>query len=170
MYVKCFLMDKNNSNDDLLKEEIERVKKEIIAGADRYDSDDPRSIRYIRKLNRPTIYWGRIILFVIAVFVVAIIIGYLARKYKDHMYAVLCVLAYFLIVIAVFGKRMAICCVKIYQRYAPASLRNKCRFEPSCSEYSIQAFEKYGLIKGMVLTLKRISRCNPSGGGFDYLQ
>lgn len=36
-----------------------------------------------------------------------------------------------------------------------------CSFYPTCSEYSIQAFEKYGFLKGFTLTLKRISRCHP---------
>jgi putative membrane protein insertion efficiency factor len=157
------------SNDDLQKE-IERAKQEIIAGADKYDSDDPRSIRYIRKLNRPTINWGRIVLYAIAVFGIAFSIGYLINTYKNHTYAIIRIIIYFLTIIVLFGKRMTICCVKIYQRYAPISIRNSCRFEPSCSEYSIQAFEKYGLIKGAVLTVKRLKRCNRTGGGFDYLQ
>ena len=157
-------------SDDDLKKEIERAKQEIIAGADIYDSDDPRSIRYIRNFTRPDINWPGIILFATVVFGVAIIIGYLISKYKNHTYAIIWAAVYFLIIIALFGTRIAICCVKIYQRYAPISIRNSCRFEPSCSEYSIQAFEKYGLIKGAVLSVKRIRTCNPSGGGFDYLK
>lgn len=43
-----------------------------------------------------------------------------------------------------------------------------CRFVPSCSEYSAQAIEKYGIIKGGFLSLWRILRCNPwSKGGYD---
>jgi putative membrane protein insertion efficiency factor len=38
---------------------------------------------------------------------------------------------------------------------------NACRFTPTCSEYSLQAFEKYGFIKGLNLTIKRILRCHP---------
>ena len=160
----------NKTDNDLLKEEIERARQQIIAGADKYDSDDPRSIRYIRKLNRPTINWGRIVLYAIAVFGIAFIIGYSINTYKNHTYAIIRIIIYFLTIIVLFGKRMTICCVKIYQRYAPISIRNSCRFEPSCSEYSIQAFEKYGLIKGAVLTVKRLKRCKRTGGGFDYLQ
>ncbi|OIP57255.1 MAG: membrane protein insertion efficiency factor YidD [Candidatus Levybacteria bacterium CG_4_10_14_0_2_um_filter_36_16] len=45
-----------------------------------------------------------------------------------------------------------------------------CRFEPSCSEYTYQAIEKYGTVKGTLLGLKRIARCNPlSRGGHDPL-
>ncbi|MCS7093127.1 MAG: membrane protein insertion efficiency factor YidD [Patescibacteria group bacterium] len=43
-----------------------------------------------------------------------------------------------------------------------------CRFTPSCSEYTYQAVEKYGVIKGLLLGLKRVLRCHPfSRGGFD---
>jgi putative membrane protein insertion efficiency factor len=46
----------------------------------------------------------------------------------------------------------------------------KCRFTPTCSTYSIQAFKKYGLFKGIWLSIKRISRCHPWGGhGYDPL-
>jgi putative membrane protein insertion efficiency factor len=47
---------------------------------------------------------------------------------------------------------------------------NRCKFKPSCSEYTIQAIQKYGAIKGMLLGFKRILRCNPfSKGGFDFV-
>ncbi len=43
-----------------------------------------------------------------------------------------------------------------------------CRFEPTCSQYSYEAFEKYGFFKGFYLTVKRLIRCHPySTGGYD---
>ena len=43
-----------------------------------------------------------------------------------------------------------------------------CRFVPTCSEYAVEALKKHGPIKGLVLTVKRIARCNPWGGsGYD---
>ncbi|MBO4672585.1 MAG: membrane protein insertion efficiency factor YidD [Alphaproteobacteria bacterium] len=45
--------------------------------------------------------------------------------------------------------------------------RCACRFAPTCSEYTAQAIEKYGFIRGVGLGLRRISRCRP-GGGFGY--
>lgn len=43
-----------------------------------------------------------------------------------------------------------------------------CRFTPTCSQYSLQAFRKHGPIKGLILTIWRILRCNPWGGsGYD---
>ncbi|WP_339236693.1 membrane protein insertion efficiency factor YidD [Paenibacillus sp. FSL R5-0517] len=58
--------------------------------------------------------------------------------------------------------------VRIYQRFAPIEVRNKCRFEPSCSVYMIQAIEKYGTVKGLSLGIQRLRKCNIHGGGYDY--
>lgn len=45
---------------------------------------------------------------------------------------------------------------------------NACRFTPTCSEYTIEAVNKYGTIKGLFLGLKRFSKCHPLGGsGYD---
>ncbi|MEI8068007.1 MAG: membrane protein insertion efficiency factor YidD [Candidatus Shapirobacteria bacterium] len=47
----------------------------------------------------------------------------------------------------------------------------KCRFIPSCSEYTYEAVEKYGVVKGLFLGLKRVLKCNPFGGkGIDLLK
>ncbi|XP_056172275.1 UPF0161 protein At3g09310 isoform X4 [Syzygium oleosum] len=47
-------------------------------------------------------------------------------------------------------------------------LPNSCRYVPTCSEYSMAAYKKYGVVKGTVLTAWRLCRCNPLGGsGFD---
>lgn len=52
----------------------------------------------------------------------------------------------------------------------PLSSHSKCKFTPTCSNYSIEAIKKYGSIKGSLLTIKRIIRCNPfSKGGYDPL-
>jgi len=46
-----------------------------------------------------------------------------------------------------------------------------CRFRPTCSDYSLQAIEKYGVIKGGLKSLWRVLRCNPFGrGGYDPLK
>ena len=45
--------------------------------------------------------------------------------------------------------------------------RAACRFIPTCSEYTKQAIEKYGLVRGCFMGIKRISRCRP-GGGYGY--
>ncbi len=60
--------------------------------------------------------------------------------------------------------------VKVYQLIISPYLPNACRYTPTCSQYAIEAFTRYGPLKGLWLTLKRISRCHPWGGhGHDPL-
>ena len=60
--------------------------------------------------------------------------------------------------------------IKLYQWIISPWLGNKCRYTPTCSSYGLQAFKKYGPIKGSWLTLKRVSKCHPWGGhGYDPL-
>lgn len=66
-------------------------------------------------------------------------------------------------------KKIILKSLVFYKKYL--SRGNHCRFVPSCSEYSYQAVEKYGVFKGLFLSLKRIARCNPlSKGGQDLLK
>ncbi len=58
--------------------------------------------------------------------------------------------------------------ILIYQKIISPFLGKNCRFVPTCSDYSIKAIKKYGLIKGIILSIKRICRCNPwRQGGYD---
>ncbi|MFW5973658.1 MAG: membrane protein insertion efficiency factor YidD [Bacteroidota bacterium] len=58
--------------------------------------------------------------------------------------------------------------VRLYQLVLSPHIGNACRFQPTCPGYSIRAFEKYGALKGLVLTVYRIARCHPWGGhGYD---
>ena len=58
--------------------------------------------------------------------------------------------------------------IKIYQYFISPLLGNKCRFLPTCSEYSIEALKTYGFIKGLSLSFRRIISCHPWGNsGFD---
>jgi len=55
-------------------------------------------------------------------------------------------------------------CIKIYQFAISPLLPNACRYSPTCSQYSIEAFQKYGVLKGFFLTAKRVLSCGPWGG------
>lgn len=55
----------------------------------------------------------------------------------------------------------AITLIKIYQKLISPLLPDSCRFYPTCSHYSIEAFHKHGFFYGLYLTVYRILRCNP---------
>ena len=65
-------------------------------------------------------------------------------------------------------KYILIFLIKVYQKTISRVLPPSCRFYPSCSQYGIEALEKYGVFKGSWLTIKRIGRCHPfNPGGYD---
>lgn len=64
-------------------------------------------------------------------------------------------------------KNLCLKLISIY-RYFSKFTPSVCRFEPTCSEYTYEAIEKFGVIKGCYLGIRRILRCHPySKGGFD---
>ena len=64
--------------------------------------------------------------------------------------------------------RVAVFLIKLYQKFISPLFLPSCRFNPSCSEYAVQAFTKYGIFKGTIKSVWRIVRCNPfNNGGFD---
>ena len=66
-------------------------------------------------------------------------------------------------------KKILIGMIKFYRKYISGMKTvPTCKYIPTCSEYGIQAIEKYGALKGGILTIWRIIRCNPfSKGGYD---
>ena len=65
-------------------------------------------------------------------------------------------------------KKVIIWIIIGYQKYISPLLPPRCRYYPSCSEYSKQCFENYPLHKAFLKTIRRVLRCNPfSKGGFD---
>lgn len=68
-------------------------------------------------------------------------------------------------------NKIFISLINFYQKYISFLFPPSCRFYPSCSEYSKQAFKKYNFIKAMIISLFRIIRCNPfNKGGYDPLK
>lgn len=58
--------------------------------------------------------------------------------------------------------------LRFYKRWISPILPPACRFTPTCSEYAMESFTRYGFMKGFFLTLKRILRCHPfHPGGYD---
>jgi len=58
-------------------------------------------------------------------------------------------------------KRIFLTCIKFYQRGISPFFPARCRYEPTCSQYAVEAIEKYGAWKGGWLALRRILRCHP---------
>ena len=65
-------------------------------------------------------------------------------------------------------KRSLVIIIRLYQRFISPLKGQTCRFYPSCSEYSVQVLQKYGLAKGSWKAIKRILKCHPfHPGGHD---
>ena len=65
-------------------------------------------------------------------------------------------------------QKLLIGVVKAYRLLLSPSLGSACRFEPTCSAYSLQELEQYGATIGSYMTLKRLARCQPwCDGGYD---
>ena len=133
------------------------------------DENDPRSSSYKRILIRPRINWLLFVTWLICPIILCVLVftAYMLWQYSPE-YNLPIMIIIVLTYLVCTAKRMIIFSIRVYQRYAPDSIRLKCRFEPSCSEYMIQSIQKYGLIKGLVRGMKRLSRCNIDGGGYDY--
>jgi len=70
-------------------------------------------------------------------------------------------------------KGILIFLIKIYKKVLSPVFSNlgiHCKYHPTCSQYMVQAIDKYGALKGFIIGIKRILRCNPfSKGGYDPL-
>jgi len=65
-------------------------------------------------------------------------------------------------------KKLFILPIKFYRLAISPMLAPRCRYQPTCSHYAVEAIEKWGVFKGIWLAIKPISRCHPWGGsGYD---
>lgn len=66
-------------------------------------------------------------------------------------------------------KKIVLKTLVFYKKYISSG--HHCRFIPSCSEYTYEAVSKYGVVKGLWMGIKRVSRCHPFGGkGIDLVE
>ena len=69
------------------------------------------------------------------------------------------------------GRQLILLPLRLYQRLISPLFGARCRYYPSCSEYAAQAVNRYGILRGLVLAVWRVLRCNPlSRGGFDPVE
>jgi putative membrane protein insertion efficiency factor len=65
-------------------------------------------------------------------------------------------------------KRIFLAPIRGYQRWISPAFPRRCKYEPTCSAYAVEAVERFGVTRGFLLASWRILRCNPfSHGGFD---
>ena len=61
--------------------------------------------------------------------------------------------------------------VRLYQRAISPAIPRRCKYHPTCSEYAVTAVRQYGILRGLVLAVWRVLRCNPwSHGGVDFVE
>ncbi|MPW25314.1 membrane protein insertion efficiency factor YidD [Alkalibaculum sp. M08DMB] len=67
-------------------------------------------------------------------------------------------------------KKIILFCISLYSKFISPLIPGRCRFYPTCSEYCYKAFDKYGVLKGMKISINRIIKCHPfHPGGYDPL-
>jgi len=73
--------------------------------------------------------------------------------------------------IVLFPRKILVKFIVFYQNHISSHMGKHCKYYPTCSEYTRQAVDKYGIIKGSLLGIIRILKCNPfSKGGVDLLK
>jgi uncharacterized protein len=69
------------------------------------------------------------------------------------------------------ARALATAPIVVYQRVVSPALPRRCKYEPTCSRYAVEAIREYGILRGLVLAGWRLLRCNPwSFGGYDPVE
>ncbi len=152
-----------NEDDDI---SLDQISEKLFMNM---DTCDPASIYYKRHLDRPEINWIRILIHTsIPIIIFMIIISVFLYIGMGSFFSIIISCSILLSYLFLSLKKILIFFIHIYQHFAPDSIRMKCRFEPSCSQYMILAIEKYGVTKGIKTGIKRLQRCKTGNGGYDY--
>lgn len=142
--------------------------EELASAYSQLQITDPTSVHYKRINVRPKLHLFRVLLYVIITLCSALTLSFGCFALTESVLAsVLVGVGVVIITLVLMAKPVIIWLVMLYQNLAPDWVRNDCRFEPSCSNYMIQAVEKYGVIKGVAKGIDRLMRCTPPNGGID---
>lgn len=69
------------------------------------------------------------------------------------------------------ARRLVVAPIFAYQRIVSPALPRRCRYEPTCSRYAVEAVREFGILRGLLLAAWRLLRCNPlSDGGYDPVE
>jgi uncharacterized protein len=67
-----------------------------------------------------------------------------------------------------WARAIVVAPIAVYQRVISPAIPRRCKYEPTCSRYALEAIREYGILRGVVLASWRLLRCNPwSYGGYD---
>lgn len=145
------------------------TEEELLRVYRKGSNTDPASASYKRILIRPSLRLGRVLLAMLITAAIAassaLICYYIT---EEPMHALITLAAVPIVIAAIFAKRVTIWMIMAYQRFAPASVRERCRYEPSCSQYAIAVLKRYGYFKGMYRAIRRLISCRPPNGGIDF--
>lgn len=73
--------------------------------------------------------------------------------------------------VAKVARAVAIAPIRVYQQLISPAIPRRCKYEPTCSRYAVDAIREYGILRGAVLAVWRLLRCNPwSYGGYDPVE
>ena len=65
-------------------------------------------------------------------------------------------------------RGLTVAVLRVYKRFISPMLPSACRFHPTCSEYMMEAVQRYGTARGILIGLRRLSKCHPfHEGGYD---
>jgi len=68
-------------------------------------------------------------------------------------------------------RTVVIAPIELYRRFISPAIPQRCKYEPSCSAYAVQAIRQFGILRGLLLSGWRLLRCNPwSHGGYDPVE
>ena len=141
------------------------------------DEEQEEAWHYVcqRVLERPAtsiLYVSRnVIAFLMGNTLLTVVTYMLLTRYAVNSIFSLSILfsVYMLLGLAIFSRKAIIGLVRLYQHYAPERIRRKCLFKPTCSEYTILALEKYGLVKGLYKSIYRLFfKCKGFVYSIDY--
>ena len=119
-------------------------------------------VREIRKIDLFTYFYLPIIILLAIWLIYGFVIYRFLGYYRFIFLAVFIISSYFLIRIFLIGA------ILMYKAYAPLEVRDRCRYQPTCSTYMVMSIQKYGIIRGVTKGIKRIKRCKPPNGGVDF--
>jgi uncharacterized protein len=72
---------------------------------------------------------------------------------------------------ALWARMALVAPIVLYQRFVSPAIPRRCKYEPTCSRYAVEAIHEYGILRGLVLAGWRLLRCNPlSHGGYDPVE